>query len=164
MTATVVIDNCSEEEAPDPDSIRSWVDSALAGRAEEAELGIRIVSEAESAELNTRYRSKRGATNVLSFTADLPDIVPLPLLGDIVICAPVVLREAREQGKQVQAHWAHMVVHGTLHLLGYDHDSEHKALIMEAIETDILTSLEFPPPYATEAITDIKTRLENQNP
>ena len=150
MTSTVIIDNCSGEEAPDPDSIQSWVDAAIGDRMEAAELSIRIVSEAEGAELNARYRGKQGATNVLSFAADLPEIVPLPLLGDIVICATVVLKEAQEQGKQVQAHWAHMVVHGTLHLLGYDHLNSADAKQMESIETDILSSLNFPPPYFLE--------------
>ena len=149
MTATVIIENCSDEEAPDPDSIRNWVDATIGERMDAAELSIRIVSEAEGAELNARYRGKKGATNVLSFAADLPEVVPLPLLGDIVICASIVLKEAREQGKKTQAHWAHMVVHGTLHLLGYDHVNSDDTKQMECIETDILRSLDFPPPYLT---------------
>jgi probable rRNA maturation factor len=149
MTNTVIIENCSDEEAPDPDSIQSWVDAAVGDRMEAAELCICIVSEAEGAELNARYRGKQGATNVLSFAADLPEIVPLPLLGDIVICAAIVLKEAQEQGKQVQAHWAHMVVHSTLHLLGYDHLDSAGAKQMESAEAEILRSLNFPPPYAT---------------
>ena len=158
MAITVSIDNCSEDPAPDPDSMRYWVETALADRIAEAELAIRIVDEVESCELNTRYRGKPNATNVLSFAADLPDIVPIPLLGDIVICSTVVLREAREQDKQVRAHWAHMVIHGTLHLLGYDHESEDEALIMEAIESELITSLKFPAPYSTNTTnTIIKT-------
>lgn len=152
MTATVIIENCSDEEVPDPDSVQNWVDATIGERMEAAELSIRIVSEAEGAELNARYRGQKGATNVLSFAADLPEVVPLPLLGDIVICAAIVLKEAREQGKKTQAHWAHMVVHGTLHLLGYDHMDSAAAKQMESIETDILRSLDFPSPYLSSQL------------
>lgn len=147
MNTCVTIENCTEDEAPEPDSVRRWVKAALAGHREKTELGIRIVDRAESAALNERYRGKQGPTNVLSFAADLPDFIPLPLLGDLVICAPVVLQEALAQGKHPDAHWAHMVVHGTLHLLGYDHTTEQAAQIMEALETEILTRMDFPPPY-----------------
>ena len=147
MTTTVNIDNYSGEEAPEPDSMRRWANSAIGAHMEQAELSIRIVTERECAELNTRYRDKQGPTNVLAFAADLPDFVPVPLLGDIVICASVVIKEAKAQGKQVQAHWAHMVIHGTLHLLGYDHGNEADAQVMETLETELLTALGFPPPY-----------------
>lgn len=144
---TISIENLSDEEGPDPDSIRTWVAAAVGNERAQAEVDICIVGEAQSAELNQRYRNNTGSTNVLSFTADLPPEVPLPLLGEIIICAPVITREAAEQNKPVQAHWAHMVVHGTLHLLGYDHIEEQDAVIMEAREIEIMTSLGFATPY-----------------
>lgn len=125
-----------------------WAGAALAGRRDEAELSIRIVGEEESAELNGRYRRKAGPTNVLSFPVELPAGVPLPVLGDLVICAPVVAREAEAQGKSAEAHWAHMVVHGCLHLLGFDHEQEAEAAEMEPLETRILAQLGYPDPYA----------------
>lgn len=126
---------------------RRWAEAALSGRRAEAELAIRVVDEAESAELNSRYRGKVGPTNVLSFVAELPTGVPLSVLGDLVICAPVVAREAREQGKTAEAHWAHLVVHGCLHLLGFDHEAETEAKAMESLERRILAGLGFPDPY-----------------
>src|SRR5690606_24067449 len=93
------------------------------------------------------YRHQDKPTNVLSFPADIPAELNLPLLGDLVICAPVVEREAMEQRKTLEAHWAHMVVHGTLHLVGYDHITEPEAEEMESLETKILTGMGFPPPY-----------------
>lgn len=125
-----------------------WAAAALAERVPGAELSIRIVGDAESAELNGRYRHKQGPTNVLSFPAELPPGVPLKTLGDLVICAPVVAREAREQGKLPEAHWAHMVVHGCLHLAGFDHENEAQAAEMEPLETAILAGLGYPDPYA----------------
>lgn len=111
------------------------------------ELTIRIVGETEAAHLNQRWRGKEGPTNVLSFpAAGLENIAP-GLLGDVIVCAPVVEREAEQQRKTLQAHWAHMVVHGTLHLLGHDHQNESQAGIMEALEVDILGELGFPNPY-----------------
>ncbi len=108
---------------------------------------MRIVDEDESQQLNGQYRQKDKPTNVLSFPADLPEELQLPLLGDLVICAPVVAREAEDQNKALDAHWAHMLVHGTLHLLGYDHIDETDATEMEALETQIITELGFAPPY-----------------
>src|SRR5690554_8049362 len=101
---------------------------------------------ATSADLNHRYRGKNSPTKVLSFPADLPPELGLPLLGDLVVCADVVAREAAEQGKTPSAHWAHMLVHGTLHLLGYDHINDAEAEVMEALETAIVTALGFAPP------------------
>ena len=115
-----------------------------------AELSIRIVDEAESADLNHTYRHKSGPTNVLSFPCEVPDGVPLDLLGDLVICAPVVAREAQAQGKASEAHWAHMVIHGVLHLRGYDHIDTAEAERMEALEIDILSRLGYPNPYETD--------------
>ena len=113
----------------------------------DAQLCVRIVDEAEIIELNARYRARREATNVLSFPADIPPELGIPLLGDVVICAPVVNREAAEQHKETRSHWAHMVVHGTLHLLGFDHQCEEDAAKMESRETRILAALDFPDPY-----------------
>lgn len=140
----------AQEEAtgiPGEASVHRWVEAALAGRRDEAELTVRVVDEDESAELNGLYRKKQGPTNVLSFPFEAPPGLELPLLGDIVVCAPVVVREAAEQGKTVEAHWAHMVVHGTLHLLGYDHLEQGEAEEMEALETAILAGLGYPNPY-----------------
>jgi probable rRNA maturation factor len=109
------------------------------------------VDVAEMSTLNRDYRNKTGPTNVLSFRSDLPPGLDLPLLGDIVICAPVVATEAAQQGKPRQAHWAHLTVHGTLHLLGYDHLEDLEAEEMEALETRILASLNYPCPYEGDA-------------
>lgn len=132
---------------PSPDQISIWTHAALAGRREEAQLTVRIVGNDEGTALNETYRHKQGPTNVLSFAVEDADLLPVPLLGDIVICAPVVEREAREQHKEALAHWAHMVVHGALHLLGYDHIDEQEAQAMETQETDILARLGFSDPY-----------------
>ena len=131
---------------PTATDFRRWAEAALNGH-DGAELTIRVVDEAESAELNEGYRHKQGPTNVLSFPFEAPPGVALPLLGDIIICAPVVERQAAEQGKAPAAHWAHMVVHGCLHLLGYDHIDETEAQEMESLETDLLSGLGYPDPY-----------------
>jgi probable rRNA maturation factor len=125
-----------------------WVDAALAAEGAAGEISIRVVDEEESRALNREYRSKDRPTNVLSFPAELPAEIEPRLLGDIVLCAPVVAAEAVAQGKSARAHWAHLVVHGTLHLLGYDHERSPEARRMEARETSILAGLGFPDPYA----------------
>ncbi|MGH8397647.1 MAG: rRNA maturation RNase YbeY, partial [Gammaproteobacteria bacterium] len=112
-----------------------WVNAALAGRRVSAELTIRLVDEVESATLNRTYRHKDYPTNVLSFPASLPAGIQTSLLGDLVICAPVVLREAAQQNKAIESHWAHLTVHGSLHLLGYDHETDTQAQEMESLET-----------------------------
>ncbi|MGS0999765.1 rRNA maturation RNase YbeY [Rhodanobacter sp. UC4451_H18] len=134
---------------PAPASFRRWVEAALRGakRRKPAELSIRIVDAAEGRTLNRDYRGKDYATNVLSFPAELPPGVVLPLIGDLAICAPVVQREAAEQGKLPRDHWAHLTVHGVLHLLGYDHIVETEAEAMEALETRILAGLGIADPY-----------------
>ena len=131
-------------------SLRRWAAAALAGarRRAAAELTIRIVGAAEGRALNHRYRGHDHATNVLSFTAGQPPGLHLPLLGDLVICAPVVAREAREQGKLQAAHYAHLPVHGVLHLLGHDHQDAAAARRMEALETRVLAGLGISDPYA----------------
>lgn len=133
---------------PDQQLLERWVSAAVGALRAEAEVSLVIVDEAQGRELNQAYRHKDYATNVLSFPADLPPELGLPLLGDIVMCAPVVAREAEEQDKTLEAHWAHMVVHGTLHLLGYDHMEEDEAEAMEALETTIILGLGYPAPYA----------------
>ena len=136
----------SFSEIPTREAFQRWVDAALADR-EPAELTLRLVGLEESRSLNREYRDKDQPTNVLSFPAELPEELGLPLLGDIVICAPLVAREAEEQGKPLQAHWAHLTIHGVLHLLGFDHQSDDEAEVMEALEIRILQSLDIPNPY-----------------
>ena len=109
---------------------------------------VRVVDEAEGAALNERYRGRSGPTNVLAFTFDAPELPSLRILGDVVVCAPVAAREARESSKRLDAHWAHLVVHGTLHLLGYDHEEPRSAREMEAIEREVLGGLGYSDPYA----------------
>ena len=136
-------------DVPSDDRFEAWLSAVLAGRRESAELSVRIVDEAESAGLNERYRGKQGATNVLAFPADLPEGIDVPFLGDLVICRAVVERESAAQGKALEAHWAHMVVHGSLHLLGYDHGTDEEAASMEALEVQILGRLGYADPYDT---------------
>ena len=135
---------------PAATSFRKWVAAALRGRIREADLAIRIVGAKEGRALNRHYRGKDYATNVLSFPAERPEGVKMPLLGDLVICAPVVAREAKEQHKPAVAHYAHLTVHGVLHLLGWDHDDDKEAEAMEQLERDLLAELGLPDPYAEE--------------
>lgn len=138
---------------PSAVSFRKWVAAALASRIREADLAVRIVGAREGRALNRHYRGKDYATNVLSFPADiaegvkLPKGVKMPLLGDLVLCAPVIAREAREQKKLLIAHYAHLTVHGALHLLGWDHDDDHDAECMEQLERGILAGLGVEDPY-----------------
>ena len=140
----------AEADIPPPKAFENWVAAALSGRAESGELTIRVVGTAEGTALNESFRHRSGPTNVLAFPMDKSPESDLPLLGDLVICAPLVLQEAREQQKAPLAHWAHLTVHGTLHLLGYDHDESGEAEIMEGLEAEILSGLGFPDPYAGE--------------
>jgi probable rRNA maturation factor len=136
---------------PSAASFRKWVAAALENRIREADMSIRIVGEDEGRALNRHYRGKDYPTNVLSFPAELPEGLPegvhLPLLGDLVICAPVVAREAAAQGKAVSDHYAHLTVHGVLHLLGWDHEDPADAEAMEALERDILAAMGVADPY-----------------
>ena len=142
---------CEQETGlPTLEQIEQWATAAIQPQSDEVEMTVRIVDEAESHELNLNYRGKDRPTNVLSFPFECPDEVELPLLGDLVICRQVVEREAQEQDKPVMAHWAHMVVHGSLHLLGYDHIEDDEAEEMESLETQIMTGLGFADPYLSE--------------
>ena len=145
------------EDLPSEADIQSWVEAALLSEQKSkssqtdtqsgSELTVRIVDEKEITELNQQYRHKQGSTNVLSFPVDEDLPLDIPLLGDLVICAEVVAREAKDQNKALDAHWAHMVVHGTLHLLGYDHIEADQAEVMERKEINILQGLGFLNPY-----------------
>ena len=145
----------SEATAPSEAKFRLWCEMGLRQRTADSELTIRLVDEPEGRELNLTWRLKDYATNVLSFPADVPDeMLDIPLLGDLVICVPVVTREAAEQGKALDAHWAHLVVHGCLHLLGYDHIDDEEADEMEALEQSLLAELGYPDPYADDETVD----------
>jgi probable rRNA maturation factor len=143
-----------ENDLPSEEQLNIWANAALVTRTEheEPELTIRIVDEAESQELNFEYRGKDKPTNVLSFPFEAPAHVPIPLLGDLVVCKQVVEREAIEQGKTLTAHWAHMIVHGCLHLLGYDHIEDEEAEEMEGIERVVMADLGFEDPYKDDEV------------
>lgn len=144
----VDVDNaCEADDVPSDELFLYWSTCALEGLRAQAEIAIRIVDETESAALNTQYRQKTSATNVLSFPSDLPEDCIPPILGDLAICAAVVAREAHEQQKPLLAHWAHMVIHGVLHLSGFDHIDDSEAEIMETREVAILKTLGFADPY-----------------
>jgi probable rRNA maturation factor len=149
MTYQIDIEsNSQSRQIPPLADLEYWISAALQSQEfEDAEVSVYIVDEDEGQELNAQYRGKDYPTNVLSFPADIAEEVGVPLLGDLVVCAPVVEREAQEQGKTLQAHWAHMLVHGTLHLLGFDHIEDDEAETMEALESQIITSLGYPAPY-----------------
>jgi probable rRNA maturation factor len=132
---------------PDKTQIQQWIDAALQDYDKDAEIVVRIVDVHESAQLNKQYRHKPGPTNILSFPADIPEGIGLNLLGDLVVCAPVVEREALEQQKLLTHHWAHIIIHGVLHLLGYDHIEEAEAEVMESLEIKILQTLNISNPY-----------------
>jgi len=134
---------------PTMEQVRQWALSALCHRGPRCdEVTIRIVDMAEGAQLNEQYRNKHGATNVLAFPADVPPLdIGISLLGDVVVCAPVANREARQQNIEAAAHWSHLVVHGVLHLLGYDHQNPEEAGEMERREAAILHDLGYANPY-----------------
>ena len=151
MSLCVDIQCASSEPVPSEDDIRNWIATALAGltRREETEISVRLVDTEEMTTLNATYRGVAGPTNVLSFPSDLPDELQFPLLGDIVTWGPVVRAKGAQQGKSLSAHWAHMTIHGTLHLLGYDRITEGEAATMETLESAILARLDYPCPYQT---------------
>lgn len=150
MSSTIEVQYAVPRESlPVPTQIKAWARAVLRGRRKNTGLVVRIVDNEESARLNQAYRGKQGSTNVLSFPFDPPSGVrlPKPHLGDLVICAPCVRAEAVEQGKPEADHWAHLVVHGVLHLLGHDHQSDAEARRMENREREILAELGIPDPY-----------------
>lgn len=152
MSVSLVVQRACEHDAPQDALLQSWADIALRDHPAVGELVIRIVDEAESQALNAQYRDKDKPTNVLSFTAEpLPEefaeLADEQTLGDLVICAAVVAAEAQAQGKSLQAHWAHMVIHGCLHLLGHDHVEADEAERMEDLERKLLAELNFSDPY-----------------
>ncbi|WP_036771564.1 rRNA maturation RNase YbeY [Photorhabdus australis] len=138
------------QNLPEETLFQQWLDGVLPQFQPESEVTIRIVDEAESLDLNLTYRGKDKPTNVLSFPFETPPEVNLPLLGDLIICRQVVETEAKEQQKTVEEHWAHMVVHGCLHLLGYDHIEDDEAEEMESLETEIMQKLGYSDPYLAE--------------
>ncbi len=147
MGATVDLQCASDEpDLPDQQILTKWVDAVLAYHSDK-ELTIRLVDIKESQQLNLTWRQRDYPTNVLSFSFECPPEVDLPLLGDIIICVPLVAIEATDQHKSLEAHWAHLVIHGTLHLLGYDHIEDQPAKIMEDIEVKTLQKLGYPNPY-----------------
>lgn len=139
-----------EQQLPTEAQLNAWLNAVVKRFQDSAEVTIRIVDNAESQQLNNDYRGKDKPTNVLSFPFEVPEGIELDLLGDLIICKQVVEREAKEQQKPLTAHWAHMVIHGTLHLLGYDHIIDEEAEEMEGLETEIMLELEFEDPYITE--------------
>lgn len=167
MSYQIHIQNMSRiKKIPTKNQIKSWITSALNTQINHAEITVRIVDENESAQLNQQFRQKQGPTNILSFpyasfdasnkqslinntdvNTEFSAIKKHALMGDLVICAPIVLSEAATQHKSVESHWAHLMIHGSLHLLGYDHMSEEQADIMENLEITILHSLGFNNPY-----------------
>jgi len=154
---------CDEPNLPDDNSLHQWVNLAFEQHQqavaqppnhEPFEMTIRFVDEVEGRQLNERWRKRVGPTNVLSFPFENPPGCIVPLLGDIVLCVPVVVGEAKQYQTPLRAHWAHLVIHGTLHLLGYDHIDDSQAQLMENLEIKCLTSLGYPNPYETNPSTD----------
>jgi len=142
------VQRATQANTPSDDAFFGWAQAALINKQNETELLLRLVDEDESAELNSTYRHKPGSTNVLSFPFEAPAGIDFTALGDLVICAPVVKREAQQQKKSEHAHWAHMLVHGMLHLQGHDHQDDDSASRMENLETQILAQLGFNNPYS----------------
>ena len=140
----------SDADLPSQADFSRWLTEAIHRFQEQAEVTIRIVDEQESHQLNFDYRGKDRPTNVLSFPFEAPPGMTIDLLGDLVICRQVVEREAKEQNTPLASHWAHMVVHGSLHLLGYDHIEDDEAEIMESLEAEIMQSMGYEDPYAAE--------------
>lgn len=150
---------CENYNVPSKEDFETWIMLSIRNidfiLERDFEIGIRVVNESESKRLNKQYRKINQSTNILSFFSSMDDnirwskTIPKPL-GDLVICAPVIEREAIEQGKELYAHWAHMIVHGMLHLVGFDHAVEHEANEMESLEVDILEELGFSNPYASQ--------------
>ncbi|MBN47060.1 MULTISPECIES: rRNA maturation RNase YbeY [unclassified Methylophaga] len=153
MNVIIDLQQATDADVPSEQQFQRWASAALAEVNEDCELSIRLVDEAESAELNNDYRGKNYPTNVLSFPFESPVPLEPMLLGDLVLCVNVVEKEAAEQNKVLQDHWAHLVVHGCLHLLGYDHIEDDEAELMESLEIRILDKLEIKNPYIEQRVT-----------
>ncbi|MDO7086428.1 rRNA maturation RNase YbeY [Pseudocolwellia sp. AS88] len=138
---------CEDNNLPSIEQLQLWAETALSTQKDDPELTIRIVESQESQELNHQYRGKNKPTNVLSFPFEVPEGIEINLLGDLVICSDVVNKEAIEQNKNIHDHWAHLVIHGCLHLLGYDHIEEDDAVEMESLEIKLLSTLGIDNPY-----------------
>jgi probable rRNA maturation factor len=144
---SVLFNNAQDVNTPSLDQFKLWVETVFNHFNKQHQVSIEIVDEATSQQLNNDYRGKDKPTNVLSFPLELPDYIDEPLLGDLAICAEVVKREAIEQHKKEVDHWTHLTIHGTLHLLGYDHIEDDEAEIMEALEVQLLKDLGIENPY-----------------
>ncbi len=138
------------DNLPSREDVLHWLSQTITQFQTQAEVTVRIVDEQESQQLNFDYRGKDKPTNVLSFPFEAPPGIELDLLGDLIVCRQVVEREAQEQDKPLLAHWAHMIVHGSLHLLGYDHIEDDEAEEMESLETEIMQNMGFDDPYLAE--------------
>lgn len=150
---------CDDANLPNKAQLEKWLQLAILSAEDTAELTVRIVGKPESEELNNTYRQKNSPTNVLSFPFETPEGLPADALdshylGDLIICASIVEEQAREQAKSLEAHWAHMVIHGCLHLQGYDHIEPVEAANMESLEIDILASLDIANPYQEHVQND----------
>lgn len=135
------------KQIPAEKQFEDWVDEVLKNEDQDLEIVIRIVDEDEMIRFNEQYRDKKGTTNILSFPFEVPDGVESQLLGDLLVCAPVVEEESKEQNKKLEHHWAHLIIHGILHLLGYNHIDDVEAEEMEKLEIDILTTIGINNPY-----------------
>jgi probable rRNA maturation factor len=145
---TLDIQLCSHSKRlPEHEHFQHWVDAVLNDANQDLEVVIRIIDEDEMIQFNEQYREKTGSTNILSFPFEMPEGVESHLLGDLLVCAPVVEKESRQQNKKLEHHWAHLIVHGTLHLLGYDHIDDVEAEEMEALEIEILKTIKIENPY-----------------
>jgi probable rRNA maturation factor len=160
MDSPIEIQNAADaDDVPEPPELGAWAEAALAAvERPGTAITVRIVDAEEGRALNRDFRGRDYATNVLSFP--FPELPPEamaelggPYIGDLAICAEVVTREAGEQGKPVDAHWAHLIVHGVLHLAGYDHQTDDEARRMETRECAILADLGFPDPYSADSET-----------
>jgi probable rRNA maturation factor len=142
------------KQLPKQEHFQLWVDAVLNDATQESEVVIRIVDEEEMTQFNQQYRKKTGSTNILSFPFEIPDGVDSDLLGDLLVCAPVVEKESKQQNKELEHHWAHLIVHGTLHLLGHDHIDDAEAEEMEALEIKILKTIKIENPYREKLVNE----------
>lgn len=135
------------KQLPSSALFKGWVDAVLQDKSQDSEVVIRIVDEDEMIHFNEQYRDKKGSTNILSFPFEPPEGVESDLLGDLLVCASVIEAEAQQQNKKLKHHWAHMIIHGVLHLIGYNHLEQLEAEEMESLEIKILRSIKIDNPY-----------------